>query len=62
MQGHPSSLMSTGEATHGVVCPVLGSPVQDRHGHSVRVQPMATKFIKELKNQPCEEKLREQGL
>lgn len=33
-KGDPSALLSTGEVAAGALCPVLGLPVQERHGHN----------------------------
>lgn len=47
----PPPLLSPGEASPGVLCPVLCSSVQERHGHTVHIP------IKGLEYVICEESL-----
>lgn len=54
-------LLSTGEATSGVLCSVLCSPVQGMHILE-RVQQRVTNMIKGQEHRPHEEMLRAVGL
>lgn len=54
----PSLQISTGEATSGLLCLVLGSSVQARHGHTGDIPKKAQKSVKELEPLSSEEKLR----
>lgn len=44
----PFPLLSMGEATPGILCPVVGSPVPERHGRTGESLARATKVIMEL--------------
>jgi len=57
--GDPYTLVSTGGVNGGVLCPVLGSPVQERDGHRGD-SPM--KGRKDDEGTGDEERLRELGL
>jgi len=50
--GDPPSLLCPGEATSGVLCPVLGSPVQERHETSRESPAEAYKDDLELGESP----------
>lgn len=63
MEGNnPSPLLRTGEATPGVPRPVLGSAVQETHGHAEEYPTKVNKDDRNLGHVSCEERLRQLGL
>jgi len=60
--GNSSPLLSTGEATAGVLCSARGSGYEKDMDILEQAQQRATKRIKALEQIACEERLRELGL
>ena len=55
-EGDPPPLLCTGKATCGVLCPVLGSPVE-KNRNLLGVKWRATKITKGLEYLPYEERI-----
>ena len=58
----PSLLLSPGKTKFGVMCPVLGSQIQERGGAIGTSQQRAMKTIRRLEDLSYKDRLRELGL
>lgn len=54
-------LYSVHETTSGLLCPVLASPIQDRHQYTIASPAKATKLVRGLRHRMAKERLGEKA-